>query len=414
MALITDPDLLNQGTEVTIATGAKTIDLNEAGNLSADGVTLKALYSFLKEEWRADSALIKFDFPMTPITDESMQIGVSSRNNGWKFADDPARKLIRTGGWQEVSAAGAINREYAGIISLGSLESGTQPYYEVVSGTGTDFTYAGAVNEAVQVYGDASNGNFDYRTSFNVFAREQGDTYAAATLGDIGVGTMTYQVYRFPLSTGGDIKITVADTGIDANSDDTADVAPYSGMSITYFATGQSRTIGASSYNFGIVIDGNNGTAEQIYEFVQWSLRLDADIDDGAGTVNGRTAAGLLRFVGDTLYTTSATNPAGGGSGVFIDNYNTNDINRIVFVDNTATERTFPFTATLTLNFSTTLQNDASAKYWVFFTNDDAGTNLGNDFNTANAILVDNASDVPMTGDVSGQPSVSLTYAYDQ
>ena len=46
MALIFDPDDLNQGTEVTFNTGAKTIALNLAGNLSTDGVTMKALYSF--------------------------------------------------------------------------------------------------------------------------------------------------------------------------------------------------------------------------------------------------------------------------------------------------------------------------------------------------------------------------------
>ena len=48
MALITDPDQLNQSTEITINTSAKTITLNVAGNLSNDGVTGQALYSFLK------------------------------------------------------------------------------------------------------------------------------------------------------------------------------------------------------------------------------------------------------------------------------------------------------------------------------------------------------------------------------
>ena len=60
MALIIDPDNLNQGTEVVIDTGALTIDLALAGNLSEDGVTLQALYSFLKEEWRTDATKIPF------------------------------------------------------------------------------------------------------------------------------------------------------------------------------------------------------------------------------------------------------------------------------------------------------------------------------------------------------------------
>jgi hypothetical protein len=386
MALITDPDLLNQGTEVTITPGSLTIALAEAGNLSEDGVTLKAVYSFLKEEWRNDASLIRYDFPMTPITDEQMQIGVSSRNNGWNWANTTTRQLIRTGGWQEVNGSGTVTAEYAGVISLGALNTGTQVYYQQVNaGSTTNFVLEGVVNQAVQVYN--STGPVDTRSYLKLFAREQGDTYASSQLSDIGVTTMTYQVYRFPLATGDDIKITTADVGIDANSDGTADVAPYTGMSITFYDAAQSRTIGTTSYNFGIIIDGNNGTAEQIYEFVQWSLRRTTDIDADSDTLIGRIAPELLRFVGDTLETLFVTNPDTGGGGVYIDNFQTADINRLVFRDNTNTTRTFPFTANLTINFSTTLQNDAAAIYRVFFTNDDAGDNAGNDFGTSGAII---------------------------
>ena len=183
---------------------------------------------------------------------------------------------------------------------------------------------------------------------------------------------MTYQVYRFPLATEADIKITVADTGIDANSDNTADVSPFSGMSITFHNSAQSRTIGGVSRNFGVIINGNNGTAEQIYQFVQWSLRRTTDIDSDASSLIGKIAPELLEFVGDTLKTKSVANPEAGGSGVYIDNFLTADINRIVFRDNTGTERTFPYTANVTLNFSPTLQGDTNAIYRTYFTNDDA------------------------------------------
>lgn len=455
MALITDPDLLNQATEATINTSAKTITLAVAGNLSNDGVTLKALYSFLKEEWNSDPALIKFDFPMTPITDEQMQIGVSSRNNGWNWGDTTTRQLIRTGGWQEVNASGTTTAEYAGIVSLGSLEAGTQVYYQQSSGgAATNIVLTDEVNQAVKVY---ENGSFDYRSYFKLFAREQADRYASSDLSAIGVSTMTYQVYRFPLSTGADLKITTADADIigetpyfaaahitlsdgsvtggaatftsatgsfvvgdvgkficiksganmgvyrivtrDSATQVTVDrnfastqssiafTANAAGMSITYHATPQARTVGASSYNFGIIIDGNNGTAEQIYEFVQYQLRQNNDIDADASSLVGKTADELLEFVGDTLKTKTATNPDGGGTGVFIDDYQTADVNRLVFKDNTGTERTFPFTAVLTINFNPTLVSDAASIYRVFFTNDDAGNNAGADFGTANAII---------------------------
>lgn len=386
MALITDPDFLNQGVEITINYTTKLITLNIAGNLSSDGVTLKAVYSFLKEEWREDSALIKFDFPMTPITDEQMQIGVSSRNNGWNWGNTTTRQLMRTGGWQEVDGYGVVQAEYAGIVSLGDLEAGTQAYYQQqTGGSTTNFVLADEINQAVQIF---SFGVYDYRSYFKVFAREQGDRYAAADLNSIGVSTMTYQVYRFPLATNIDLKITTADIGIDINSDGYADQAPYNGMSITYYATPQARTIGASSYNFGVIIDGYDSTAEEIYEFVQFSLRQNLNINDGAPpNVIGRTADELLEFVGDTLKTKNVTNSAGGGTGVFIDNFLTADINRLAFQDNTLTERVFPFTANITFNFSTTLQNDGYSIYRAYYTTDDAGTNDGYDFGTINAII---------------------------
>lgn len=387
MALITDPDLLSQGVEVVIDTTAKTVTLDVAGNLSSDGVTLKAIYSFLKEEWKDDSNLIKYDFPMTPITDEQMQIGVSSRNNGWNWGDTTTRELIRTGGWQEVDATGTVTAEYTGVITLGSLVSGTQVYSQNTSGGATsDFVLTGPVNQAVQVYN--STGPVDTRGYLNLFAREQGNTYAASTLSAIGVSEMTYQVYRFPLSTQEDIKISVADVGIDADTNDVADVAPYSGMSIEFFATPQVRSIGGVNRNFGIIVDGNSGTAEQIYAFVQWSLRRTTDINEGGTSLVGKIAPQLLEFVGDTLKTRYATNPLAGGNGVFIDNFLTADINRLVFVDNTQTERIFPYTANIAFNFSSTLQSDGEAIYRVFFTNDDAGTNSGNDFGTDTAMIL--------------------------
>jgi len=57
MAKIIDPDQLNQGVEVDFLSGSLLIRLNYAGNLSADGVSMQALYSFIKEEWKNDNNL---------------------------------------------------------------------------------------------------------------------------------------------------------------------------------------------------------------------------------------------------------------------------------------------------------------------------------------------------------------------
>ena len=50
---------------------------------------------------------------------------------------------------------------------------------------------------------------------------------------------------------------------------------------------------------------------------------------------------------------------------MFIEGFDVGDTNRLTFYDNTATARTFPFVASLTLTFGANLVSDASAKYWV-------------------------------------------------
>lgn len=646
MAIITDPDLLAQGVEVTISTGAKTVALNIAGDLSTDGITLKCLYSFLKEEWKLDAALIKFPFPMTPITDEQFEFV-----NGWDLAADASRNLIRTAGWAVRNTSGVATAMYAGVISLGSLrevvsapaqinvvaasktftrvtgsfltdkfevgqsvtfsgftnsgnnvtkiiesvtatvitvtsltglvnETGSgdevanassQVYYirgenetqsidlgdigvadtftlgfgglttaaiaysattatlaanikaglealstiadgditvvwrsaqlyeitfggslaatnvtpltitnpttftpgsvvEVRAGTDqptatpSNIVLLGRVNQAIQIYKDSDGdglttdaGDYDYRNFLRLFVREWGDSYATSSLPDIGVSTLTYQAYRFPLTTSADPKISqdlqsnaglapyddinvtwhagfgfqpasarayvVNEVGQDvagrwfrcsvAGTLDAAGVANYTaeGGTGTFVAfSGERQITGVGYFPFSVIVDADigdnsvNPTAEVIYESIAYQLDLATDIDAGSGTRNGAVTSALLRFVGDALITST---------GVWIDDYNTNDINRITFTDANGSSRNFPYTASLTLNFGANLVSDPDAIYKVFFTNDDApGVNAGNDYGTSGAIVVNDASSVAMTGAVTG-PVITHTFAYD-
>jgi len=393
MALITDPDNLTQNTEVTFDTAAKTIALSQAGNLSTDGVTLKALYSFCKEEWKDDTNLIQHPFPFTPITDEQYEL-----KDGWDFANDASRYLVRTGGWAVVNTSGVTTEMWAGVITLGSLEAGTQVYFSQTAGTATDFQLTGEVNQAVKIFDSTGT---DDRGTLNLYARKQGDKFAQAALSDIGVtGNMTFQVYRFPLATSADLKISLGDPTVSA--------APYSAITITYHASPISRTIGGVSYNFNVEVDGNGQSIEGIYETLQYRLRQASDIDDGAGTEIGNVADELAFFLGDTLKLRE---------GVYLTNFNATDTNNILHDPNGGPfDIAFPFTASLTIEFGGNLVSDSDAVYRVFFTNDDAGDNLGYDFGTANAITVEDAtSPTPqdMAGTVGGASSVTFTYDYD-
>jgi hypothetical protein len=180
-------------------------------------------------------------------------------------------------------------------------------------------------------------------------------------------------------------------------------------MLVTWYDTAQQRSIGGVNRDFHVIIDGNDGTAEQIYEFCQYELRQSSDIDAGSGTKIGNVTKQLASFVGDTLYTIADDS----AQGVYIDNFQTIDTNRLVFIDDTGAQRTFPYVAILSLNFGANLVNDADAIYRVFFTNDDAGDNLGRDYGTASGITVNDNSSVDMSGLVDGNSSIQSTFNYD-
>ena len=480
MAKIVDPDQLNQGTEVVIDTGAKTVQLVVAGNLDdnapgqTSGVTLQALYSFLKEEWKDDATLNKFRFPIKAIFNASF-----IWQNNWAPADAQTRDLIRDAGWEEVDGSA-----YAGIISLGSMDDSAADlaYYiqtESFTATTTDFDKTGELNEPIQILG--AGGTPDNTGYLKVFLREQGKTYATyALLAEQGLGALDSVVYRLPLANATDIDITETDANIDAN-------VPYTGMTLSFlkgsgfttwanataypagavvldpirqsggstngtwwFTPGGGTTsgtgtaddtgitdwesyageiqIGSEWYAFNRIVDGNGGTKGEIYNWLQRILRLTTDINDnllggpnqnGFGAVNGEVAADLGGFVGSVLHS---------AGGVGITNFDVNDTNDIVMHDITVdgggldsesvpltdTARPFPFVSAGTISFSQNLvdEPDVDTIYRMYFLNDDAGDNLGNDFDTANAIVVNDNGGSPIEGQITAA-DIAFDYDYD-
>jgi len=413
MAKIIDPDNLNQGTEVDFITGSLEIRLNVAGNLSEDGVSFQTLYSFVKEEWKNDNNLIKFPFPMNSITSEQFEL-----INGWNWANigeapNPTQSayLVRDGGWAVVNpTTGNNEEEWMNITTLGLFDDANNDlaYFlqqdpDVVgfaSAIPEDFQLTGPVNQGVQIFASASGNfsDFNYRDFFRIYLREPNKTYGFGDLiVDQNLSNLTFRKFAIPLTNGTDLKADVNDNIVTGS-------LPYVSMSIQFLDTPVTRTIGSADYTFDTLIDGNSGTAEEIYEFVQWSLRQTTDIDSGSGEVRGDIAEGLLTFIGDTLRTSQ---------GVYIDNFLSADTNRLEFTETGSTVQTFPFVAAGTLQFNTNLTSDTDAIYKVFFTNDDTGDNTGRDFGTQDAIIINDNSGNPITGSVDGTASIAFDYDYE-
>jgi hypothetical protein len=315
--------------------------------------------------------------------------------NGWAPLNDTTRNLLRTAGWAEKNSSGTVLRKYMGVVSLGSIGGSDQPYYRWNTGSKANFAFAGTVNQAVQVYGDATNGNFDYTTgsaTFTIYVREQGKTYGTSNNTSIGASTLSYITYRFPLSNATDLKVSASDATIAAS-------APWNQVSVTYYTTDQARNIDGTSAPFRIIVTdaGGSATTQQIYEKLQYLLRQNSDIDSGAGTVTGSTADALAAFVGDVLTGTTS---------VAIDGLNTNYLNSVSLYDKNGVNRLYPFVAAGTINFGTNA-GSGDFKYVMYFATTPSGS-----FGTSSAIVVNDASGTPISGTYSGSP-VTYSFAYD-
>jgi hypothetical protein len=396
MAKITSRSLIVVGTNLIIDETNRTFQLVVAGSLvGKDGVTIQALYSKFVDLW-ATSSYQDSPFPMNAIDALSGQyeIGVDAGGNynGWAPKDVTTRNLMRDGGWSEYSAAGVLLRQYVGIVGLGSVSSGAQLYYQRTSSESPqNFVYTDQANQAVQVYGNAANGAIDYRSYFKAYCRVAGYVYTESTLSDTGKTATGAYIVNMLLSNSLDTKISAVDASMSSS--------PYSGITVTYYTTDQTRTIAGTACPFRVIIDGNGATLEQIYTKIQYLLRQNSDIDSGSGTVIGQTAAKLLSFLGDTLYTTT---------GVYIDNIQNADSNRIVFIDYNGTSRTNNYTASGSISFNSLLIGSGSSYRMLFTT----GPSTGDDYGEAGALTVLDASGSEIAGTILSSP-VSFTFNYD-
>jgi hypothetical protein len=476
----TSSDFDTMTEEMLIDTTNRRIFLKVTGNLTTDGAILKSVYSRLKDAWREDSELIKFPFPMGPITDEQFEM-----INGWNWdkaeesgsADQTTPELLRTGGWSVVGSGGSIEEEWINVITLGILGSTDQVYYQQVDEDepSVDFILTGPVNQAIQTFSAPLLDDFSRRTYLKIFVREWQKIYGQSEIADIGVSTLTFQAYRFPLTTADDLNVTKDENEIDDSGDGIPDQGVYENITITYLRDANDdfyRILGdydddSFAYEVGDVVrdtsddrwyknilaytsdstnPSDNATNWESYEgerlvgttYYPFTVIIDADT-----TVNP-TESGDARI--SEVYEAIQyllrqeididSNPNGSvtgktaaelltfvgdnlvtSQGVYIDSFNAQDTNNITLTTftgaGTSTTVNFPFVAALTVNFGDNLQADQFARYWVFFTN--AG---GNEFGTTDAIIVEDNESVPMEGSVNpnwptSRSNVTHSFDYD-
>lgn len=218
--------------------------INQVGETAADGVTMQTLYSFLKEEWRDLSPglgnaedLIQFTFPIESITSEQFEIGGPTHSD-FDFFDSTTQNLIRTGGWQKLDSAGNVIQDFAGIITLGSLDSDTVVYYEQHGNTSDplDFVLPGPVNQAIntfdEVTGPDGGTGFAIATNNTITRTDGGNWFTEGYRVDGNItiraaedsgNNNTFKILTVDDTVDGDLVITTA--GLTNNANDTTMIA---------------------------------------------------------------------------------------------------------------------------------------------------------------------------------------------
>ena len=427
MAKITDPDKLSRSTQASSGTAdgnvffnlsAKTIELIDTGgwastnelldtNYNSGGVSIQVLYSFLKEQWKSDAELVKYAFPMEAITAEQFEF-----INGWVLTDF---KLIRDGGFAERDANGVVQKEYAGIITLGLIDDAAgQPYYAFSNdAVKTDFQYAGQVNEPILIF--TEGGVDDRELALTVFIRSAptgtsgnvtGWQFVQTSTSDIGVTALATQAYRFPLAQAPDPNVTLTVAEVEATG------GVFDDMRIEYYTGVEPINDTGTVFNVGVVIDANTDDADtsptltEIYQWVQNELRKSTDINIAPGTetadVIGLLTDPLVVFVGATLKTLRQSD----NKGVFIEGVGSTDLNNVEFIDNSDASQKYPFKVGVNLDFNVNILDDPNSKYFLFYT-----TNTGGAFGTANTVAVTKDAGGAVSGDVHTAALSAVSYA---
>lgn len=234
---LSDTSFTGYQANFTGATGITYEIRSATGGTIVDGVTMQCLYSYAKEQWRNDTTnvagdnLIRYPFPLEAITSEQFEVGGGTSHADWEIFNDYTRKKIRTGGFASKNTSNTTRNEWTGMVTLGSLDSDTQIYYQQTDSTTapTNFTFLGPVNESIQIYDGVTN----YKTYLKLFARKKGRTYSQATIGDIGVNSLTTIVNRFPLAHSVDTAIVASDAAILGSAPFRNQTAITSGLTLT-------------------------------------------------------------------------------------------------------------------------------------------------------------------------------------
>ena len=352
-----------------------------------DGLKFEALYAFENQERRTDESLRAYD----RWTRGTFKFGGAyDFVNGRKPANDASRQLIRGSGWREMTGS-TVNRIYFGVKGLGSILGSSTPYYQAAQyGSSTDYAKGGNIDEAVQVFGDAANGNFDNTgASMYLSIRTYGQNYDRIdTAGTLGIAELGGYSTGAALNES-DHLTTVPATYALADVWGVGQIAPWTGMTLEKLAAPQSETgfAGADGDFTWVLNNTGAGTLDQCIAYLDAIAQADEVVTTGTASLNGKnydvwyeyTATGKIRPI----------TGAGDGLGVFIEGLTGADKQRVEFKDDSSVVCVYPVYTAVTVELGQDAIDDALAWFHCY---------LAANYNTGSATEYDDAQSAVVKG----------------
>lgn len=406
-------DQANDRIELITAEELANVDLGsglEANPLTnALGITLQALYAFERRERGTDTSLRTF---LPGVEGRFQDAGAFAFTAGVKLADDvnastgDDRTKIRGSGWTEFQddQATLIDRIYFGVRSLNNIEAASQPLVQIpASLSESDLQAAapiladrvGPLDEAFQVFGTTANGdtgagNFDFTARPLVAkVRTFGQTQGEATSTGSGVARLQAFSAGFGLGEG----VSPTNDFIESDVFGVGAIAPFTGLGFFRNASPQTQTgFNEADGDFTDTITNSSGASlAQIRAWLDALMKEDTDQNDNTGVTGP-----FLPLRADPLYTINSDGQLVTRAGLYIENIAASDNQNVILTADNGDTKTFPFQNEIRVSVSDAWFDDPNAWYTCFFV-DGAGAL---DFDTAAAVIVDDASGA----DVSGTP----------
>lgn len=371
------------------------------------GIKFEAIYAFENQERKVDEDLRKYD----RWTSGTFKFGGAYNFvNGRTPSITADRSIIRGSGWNEYNASGVVTRIYFGNKGLGTIFPTSQPYNQLAPfGVPTDYAKLGQIDEAVQVYGDATNGNFDSRTYEAVSVRTYGNNYdRKITTTDLGISELGGYSTGFAVSESS--HLTTNPTTMPFADVWTTPTGVWLGMTLEELVTPQVETgFTQADGSFTWVLNNPNGAnLDQCVAYLDAIATVDADINAHATntTFGKRVNTWYYYDAQGRIVTRSGT---ADGKGLFIEGITGADKQRVVYTANDASLKTYPFYVTIIANVGAGAVADTQSWFHDFYQ-----TN----YNTPTADTIEDSSLTPVKGNVAASPfrsgnNISFEYDYD-